>query len=28
VLEEAHEVLRDHVRRERYRRAIEAKPPS
>jgi hypothetical protein len=28
VLEEAHDVLRDQVRRERYRRAIEAKPPS
>ena len=28
VLEEAHEILRDQVRRERYRKAIEAKPPS
>jgi hypothetical protein len=28
VLEEAHDILRDQVRRERYRRAIEAEPPS
>jgi hypothetical protein len=28
VLEEAHDVLRDQSRRERYRRAIEDKPPS
>ena len=27
-LDEAHEVLRDQARRERYRRAIEEKPPS
>jgi len=27
VLEEAHDVLRDQARRERYRRAIEEKPP-
>ncbi|HKQ69830.1 MAG TPA: DUF4388 domain-containing protein, partial [Polyangiaceae bacterium] len=27
VLDEAHEILRDHSRRERYRRAIEDKPP-
>jgi len=27
VLEEAHDVLRDQARRERYRRAIEDKPP-
>jgi hypothetical protein len=28
VLDEAHDVLRDQSRRERYRRAIEDKPPS
>ncbi len=27
VLDEAFEILRDHARRERYRRAIEAGPP-
>jgi hypothetical protein len=27
VLDEAHDILRDHARRERYRRAIEDKPP-
>ena len=27
VLDEAYEVLRDPTRRERYRRAIEARPP-
>jgi hypothetical protein len=27
VLEEAHDILRDQSRRERYRRAIEDKPP-
>lgn len=27
VLDEAHDILRDHVRRERYRRAIEEGPP-
>jgi hypothetical protein len=28
VLDEAHDVLRDQARRERYRRAIEDKPPA
>jgi hypothetical protein len=28
VLEEAHDILRDQARRERYRRAIEDKPPA
>ena len=28
MLDEAHDVLRDHARRERYRRAIEDKPPA
>jgi hypothetical protein len=28
VLEEAHDVLRDQIRRERYRRAIEGDPPA
>ncbi len=28
VLDEAHDILRDQARRERYRRAIEDKPPS
>jgi len=28
VLDEAHDILRDHTRRERYRRAIEEKPPA
>ncbi len=28
VLDEAHDILRDQARRERYRRAIEDKPPA
>jgi hypothetical protein len=28
VLDEAHDILRDQTRRERYRRAIEDKPPN